>query len=44
MAVEKVLNKSGTQSLGAYIGMRQATVAEWVALHTILEVYDKETG
>ena len=37
-----VLEKSGTQPLGAYIDRRQATLAEWVALRPILEVCDKE--
>ena len=41
---EKALEKAGTQSLGTYIDRRQATVAEWVALRTILEVCDIETG
>ena len=44
VAAEKVLEKAGTQSLITYIGRRQATVAEWVALRTILEVCDRETG
>ena len=34
----------GTQTLGTYIYKRQETLAEWVALRPILEVYDKETG
>ena len=44
MAAEKVLNKSGIQSLGAYIDRQQASVKEWVALRPILEVRKKETG
>ena len=44
MAAEKVLEKAGTQSLGTYIDRRQETVSEWVALCTILEVCDRETG
>ena len=43
-AEEKVLNEAGTQSMGAYIDKRQETVAEWVALLPILEVYNTETG
>ena len=43
VASEKVLEKSGTQYLGTYIDRRQATVAEWVALCPILELYDRET-
>ena len=44
VAVENVLEKAGTQSLGTYIDRRQATVAEWVALSPILEVCDIDTG
>ena len=43
-AAEKVIKEAVTQSLGAYIDKRQATVAEWVDLRLILEVCDKETG
>ena len=43
MAADKVLKKTGTKSLRAYIGSRQATVKEWVTFSPILEVYDKET-
>ena len=32
----KVINETGTQTLGAYINNRQATVAEWVVLRPIL--------
>ena len=32
------------QTLGAYIDKRQATVAEWVLLRPILEVFYEETG
>ena len=42
-AADKFIKEAGTQSLGAYIDKRQATVAEWVALRPIIEVYDKET-
>ena len=38
VAAEKVLKKAVTQSIGAYIDRRQATVAEWVVLRPILEV------
>ena len=44
LASEKVLEKVRTQSLGTYIDRRQSTVTEWVALHPILEVCDRETG
>ena len=44
MSAEKVLEKAGTQSLGNYIDRRQATVAEWVALRPILEIYNRDTG
>ena len=44
VASYKVLKKSGTQSLRAYIDRRQATVAGWVALCPILEVCDREMG
>ena len=44
MSAEKVLEKAGTQSLGNYINRRQATVAEWVELRPILEVYNRDTG
>ena len=44
VAAEKVLEKSGTNSLGTYIYRRQETVAEWVALRPILEVCDRDIG
>ena len=44
MVAEKFLEKAGNQSLGTYIGTRQSTVTEWVALHPILEVCYRETG
>ena len=44
MAAEKVLEKSGTLSLGTYIERRQAIVAEGVASRPILEVCDRDTG
>ena len=40
VASQKVLKKIVTQSLVDYIDRRQATVAEWVALRPILEVFD----
>ena len=43
-AVAKVLKEAGTKTLGAYIDKRQATVAEWVALRPILEIFYRETG
>ena len=43
-AAEKVLKEAGNQSLGAYIDKWQATVAEWVALKPILDIFDKKTG
>ena len=44
VAAEKVLEKAGTHSLGAYTDRRQTTVAEWVELRPILEVCDRETS
>ena len=44
VAAYKVLKKSETQSLGAYIDRWQETVADRVELRPILEVCDKETG
>ena len=44
LPTEKVLEKAGTQPLGTYMDMRQATVAEWVKLRPILEVCDRDTG
>ena len=35
---------AGTQTLGAYIDKRQTTVAEWVALRPILNLYNRDTG
>ena len=43
-AAEEVPKESVTQTLGAYIDKRQATVAEWVTLRPILEICDRETG
>ena len=39
-----MLQAAGTKPLREYIDKRQATVAEWVALWTIFEVFAKETG
>ena len=44
VTADKVLEKSGTKSVGVCIDRRQATVAQWVALRPILEVCDRETG
>ena len=44
VAAEKVLEKAGTHSLGAYTDRRQTTVAEWVELRPILEVCDRDTS
>ena len=38
----RVPKEAGIQTLGTYIEKRQATVAEWVALRTILEICDRE--
>ena len=35
---------AGTQSAMTYIGRRQGTVAQWVALRPIFEVYTGEKG
>ena len=44
VAAEKVPKKAGTDPLGIYIDRRQEKVTEWVALHQILEVCDREKG
>ena len=44
MAAETVLNKAVTWSLGTHIDRSQETVMEWLALHPILEVCDRDTG
>ena len=44
VASERVLQGAGTQPLKTYIDRRQVTVAEWVALRRIFEVYVKETS
>ena len=44
VSADKVLEKTGTQSLRAYIDMSQTAVAKWVVLRPILEVCDRETS
>ena len=44
VAADKVLEKAGTHSLGTYIERRQATVVEWMASRSILEICDRDTG
>ena len=39
---EKVLQAAGTKHIWGYINRRQATVAEWVVLRPIFEVFEKE--
>ena len=41
---DSVLKPSGTLDIGTYIDRRQATVAQWVALHPIFEVCVQDTG
>ena len=41
---EKVLHRTGKQPLQTYLDKRQATVAEWVDLRPIFNVYTRETG
>ena len=43
-ALDIVLQGAGTQPILTYIGRRQATVAEWVALRPNFELGAKETG
>ena len=42
--MERVLQETWTKPFRGYIKRRQATVAEWVALRPIFEVFVKETG
>ena len=42
-AAESLLKEAGTQKVGTYVDKQQTTVAEWVALIPIYEVYDRET-
>ena len=42
VAAARVIKEAGIQTLGTYIDKRQATVAEWVALRSILEICDRE--
>ena len=44
VSVDRMLQGAGTQPLHTYLDRRQATVAEWVALQTIFEVFARETG
>ena len=37
----RVLKEEGTQILGAYIDKQQVTVAEWVVLSPILDIFDR---
>ena len=39
-----MLKAAGTKNLWGYVNKRQATVAEWVYLRPIFEVFVKETG
>ena len=41
---ERVLQATWKKPLQEYIERRQATVAEWVALYPIFEVYAREKG
>ena len=43
-AEAKVIKEAVTYSLGVYIDKRQETVAEWVELTTMLEVFNKDAG
>ena len=43
-AAEEVIRAVGMQSAATYIGRRQATVSQWVALQPLLEVLMRETG
>ena len=44
VVAESVLQEEGTKSLYTYIGKRQATMSEWVALQPIFEVCTKDMG
>ena len=41
---ESVLKAAGTQNIRTYINRRQATVAQWVDLWPIFEVFTQDTG
>ena len=41
VAAVRVLKEAVTQILGEYIDNRQATVAEWVVLRPILDIFDR---
>ena len=38
------IKEAGTQTLGAYIYKRQDTGSEWVALRSILDIFDRNVG
>ena len=40
-AAESVLKDAGTHILRAYIDKQQVTVAEWVVLSPILDIFDR---
>ena len=44
MVVEEVILSEGMNSAAEYIGHRQAAVALWAGLRSLLEVYTRETG
>ena len=44
MTAEAVLQGAGTQSLRTYVDRRQATVADWLALRPIFDIFARETG
>ena len=44
VTAEKVLQGEGTQPLQTYLGRRQATMAGWVALRPIFELFTRDTG
>ena len=44
VTAEAVLQGVGTQFLSTYMDRQQATVAEWVALRPIFDVFKRETG
>ena len=41
VAAARILKEAGTQTLGKYINKLQTTVAEWVALRLILDIFDR---
>ena len=44
LEMEEVLRVAGMKLAAEYIGLRQAMVAQWVALRPLLEVCVMETG